>query len=83
MVDVGMGALCQGMNAGVGPSRSVDAHRFSCGLSKRPLQMILHGVAMGLALPSGERTAVIGDDQLEPFGHQSALRRFAGGASGL
>jgi hypothetical protein len=54
------------MNTGVRPSRGVNAHNSTGDAFKRAFEMILHRVAMRLALPAGEWRAVISDDQFQP-----------------
>jgi hypothetical protein len=39
-------------------------HNFAIDVLKRAVEMILHRVAMRLALPAGERRAVVSDGQL-------------------
>jgi hypothetical protein len=51
------------MDACIGASSSVHAHRRSGDLLKRALQMILDRVAMRLALPSRERCAIVSDNE--------------------
>jgi hypothetical protein len=41
----------------------VNAHTFAGDTRTRTLEMILHSVAMRLALPAGERRAVLSDGQ--------------------
>jgi hypothetical protein len=60
-----MRTLCEGVNTGVRSSGAVNAHRFASDALKSALEMILHRVAMRLALPAGERRAVISDDQFQ------------------
>ena len=60
-----MRALCEGVNTGIRSSRAVNAHSFASDSLKGALEMILHRVAVRLALPAGERCAVISDDQFQ------------------
>jgi hypothetical protein len=61
-------ALRQGVNTGVGTSRTVDAYNSARDAPKRALEMILHSVAMRLALPAGERCTVISNKEPQtPF----------------
>jgi hypothetical protein len=56
--------LCEGVNTGVRSSCAVNAHSNASDALKRALEVILHRVAMRLALPTGERRAVVRDDEL-------------------
>jgi hypothetical protein len=58
-----MRTLCEGVNTGVRSSGAVNAHTFAGDTRTRTLEMILHSVAMRLALPAGERRAVIREGQ--------------------
>ena len=64
-----MGALGQRVDARIGSSRPVDAHRLGTDQLKRCFEPVLDALAGGLALPARERRAVIGDNQLKPRGH--------------
>jgi hypothetical protein len=55
--------LCEGVNTGISSSRAVNAHSFASDALKRALEVILHRVAVRLALPAGERRAVVSDDE--------------------
>jgi Arc/MetJ-type ribon-helix-helix transcriptional regulator len=57
-------ALCEGVNTCVRSSRAVNAYSSASDALKSALEMILHRVAMRLALPTGERRAVVRDDEL-------------------
>ena len=57
-----MRALREGMNAGVRSSGAVNAYRFASDALKSAFEVILHRVAMRLALPAAERRTVISDD---------------------
>ena len=59
-----MRTLCECVNTGVRPSRAVNAHSSVSDTLKRALEMILHRVVMRLALPAGERRAVVRNDEL-------------------
>jgi hypothetical protein len=52
------------VNTGVRSSRAVNPHNSATDALKRALEMILHRVAMRLALPAGEGRAVVSDDEL-------------------
>ena len=69
---VNVRALRKGMNTCVRPSRSVDASGSASDALKRALKMILNGVAMRLALPAGERRAVVRDNEFQPLRHANA-----------
>jgi len=68
--DVAVGHLAEGMDAGIGAAAAVDGDggrgfeyfRDGC------FEEILHGIAAGLALPSGEGTPVPGDGEAEAHG---------------
>jgi hypothetical protein len=57
-------ALRDGMDTCVRPSGSVDACGSAIDALKRSLEVILHRVPVRLALPTGERRAVVRDDEL-------------------
>jgi hypothetical protein len=54
-----VGALRKCVNAGVRSSSTMNAHLFANDPLKRALQVILDGIAMRLALPTGERRAIV------------------------
>jgi hypothetical protein len=56
--------LRERVNASVRSSSSVHANRFASDALKRALEVILHRVAMRLALPASERRAVVRNDEL-------------------
>jgi len=58
-----MCTLCKRVNTGVRSSGAVNAHNRAGDALKRALEMILHRVAVRLALPAGERRAVVSDDE--------------------
>jgi len=60
-----MCALCEGMNTCVRSSRAMNAYSSTNDAFKRAFEMILHCVAMRLALPAGERRAVVRDYQFQ------------------
>ena len=60
-----MCALCQGVNTGVRSPRAMNARTSAGDALKCALEVILHRVAMRLALPAGERCAVVCDDQFQ------------------
>ena len=64
-----MSALRQRVDACIGPARTMDPHRSAGYLAERRFQVILNGFAIGLALPSGKRSTVVRDDQLESGRH--------------
>jgi hypothetical protein len=57
-------ALCEGVNTGVRTSGAVNTHSSASDALKSALEMILHRVPVRLALPPGERRAVVRDDEL-------------------
>src|SRR5215831_78822 len=63
------------MNTGVRSPRAVNAHSSATDSLKRALEMILHRIAMRLALPAGERRAVVSDDQFQSAHHDSRRKR--------
>ena len=68
-----MRALRQRVDARIGSTGAMHAHGLRTNLEKGPFQAILDRIAVRLALPSGERGAVVGNDQLEPRRHLIAL----------
>ena len=64
-----MCALRERVNACIRSPGPVDAHEFAGDALKRVLQMILNSVAMRLALPPGERHAVVRYDHFKSSGH--------------
>lgn len=70
-----MGALGERVDAGIGSSRSLHAHRLGTNQLESCFEPILNPLARGLALPSRERRAVVGDNQLEPRRHLILSRR--------
>ena len=79
LCDVAMRDLRQRVHAGVGAARTMDADRFAADRLHRGFERTLHGGAIVLDLPAGERRAVIFDGELVA-GHQ--FRR-AGGFSAV
>jgi hypothetical protein len=61
---IGVSALRDGVHTGIRPACSVDADALRTDLFERVFEMVLNAVAVSLALPTRERPAVIGDDQL-------------------
>ena len=70
-----MGALGQRVDARIRPSGSMDAHGLGTDQLESGFEPILDPVAGGLALPSCERRAVVGNNQLKPRGHLTWLSR--------
>jgi hypothetical protein len=62
--DIDVRALREGMNTCVRSSRAVNADSSASDVLKGALEMILHRVAMRLALPTGERCTVVRNDEL-------------------
>jgi hypothetical protein len=54
-------ALCEGVNTCVRSSRAVNTYSSTSDALKSAFEMILHCVPVGLALPAGERRAVVSD----------------------
>jgi len=52
------------VNTGVRSSRAVNAYGSASDAPKGALEVILHRVAMRLALPAGERRTVVRNDEL-------------------
>ena len=63
--NINVHALRERMNSGVCSSGPVHACRSAGHALKRALEMVLHRVRMRLALPAGERRAVVSDDQFQ------------------
>lgn len=60
-----MCALRQCMHPRVGPAGPVHACRLSDYASERRLKMVLHAVAVRLALPTRKARAVVGNNELQ------------------
>ena len=58
-----MRALAERVNTGIRPSGAVNPHGSAVNARKSTLEMILYGVAMRLALPTGKRRTVVSDDE--------------------
>ena len=58
--------LSGGMDSGIGPAGAVDRGLALAESVERFFQKILHGVSSGLALPSIESRAVVGDFEKKP-----------------
>jgi hypothetical protein len=54
-----MSALCECVDPGICSSGAVNARRLAKDTLKRALQVILDGIAMRLALPTGEQRAIV------------------------
>ena len=54
-----MGHLSQGVHTGIGPPGALDRHRLLTESQNRSLDDLLHGKAIGLALPPDERAAIV------------------------
>src|SRR5439155_21337820 len=61
------------MDAGIGPPSAMDPDRLGTDTLKSIFQMVLNRIAVRLALPSGKRGTVVGNDQLEPRSHLIVL----------
>jgi hypothetical protein len=70
--------LREGVNSSIRSSGSVNAHTFAADAFKRSLKVILNRVAMGLALPACKRSAVVGDDYIQPPRHPKSSRHLSG-----
>jgi hypothetical protein len=62
-------ALREGVNTSVRSSSAMNALNSASDAFKRALEVILHCVAMRLALPAGERRAIISNDQFQSSRH--------------
>jgi hypothetical protein len=56
-------ALRECVDPGIGSSSAVNAHWLAKDMLKRAFHMVLDGIAMTLALPAGERRAVVRYDE--------------------
>src|SRR5436190_23047166 len=74
---VRMRALRQGMDTSVGSSGTMDANRLGTDALEGGLQPILNRAAVRLALPTGERRPIVGNDQLEARPHLVARGNFS------
>src|SRR6185437_15454719 len=61
--DIAVGNLSEGVHAGIGAARAVDANRLAADRLDRCLQRALHRGAIVLDLPAAIRRAVIFDGQ--------------------
>ena len=66
-------ALRQRMDTRIGPPSAMHPYRLGTNSLKSAFQVVLNRIAVRLALPSGERRTVIGNDQLEPRPHLIVL----------
>jgi len=57
------------MDTGVWSSGAMNARRLAKDALKRVLHVILDGIAMRLALPTGERRAIVRDNEFQPSCH--------------
>jgi hypothetical protein len=64
-----VGALRERVDARVRSSGAVKARRLAKDALKCALQVILDSIAMRLALPTGERRAIVRDDEFQPSCH--------------
>ncbi len=71
-VDVGVGALGEGVDAGVRAAGAVDGDAAAAEGGECGFEVILDGAAAGLALPAAKGGAVVCDDEAQA--HQSARR---------
>src|SRR4051794_13527786 len=78
-----MSALAERVYAGVRSSGAVNPNLVAGYPFESSLQLILHGFAMALALPAGETTTIVGDDQLEPLRHRALKPALRGSCSRL
>ena len=78
---IGVGDHLQGMHAGIGAARAVDAQGRAEHGSEGALEVILHAVAVCLALPAAKRAAIVGNGEPEPFGGAHAGGPFSAWAS--
>src|SRR5688572_5547217 len=67
---IGMRDLAVRVHSGIGPSGAVDDNGHAAQFQESAFEMILDGVAGGLALPAAEGAAVVGDQEAETLeGH--------------
>src|SRR5438045_9291311 len=66
---IDMCALAERVHAGISSSRAMNANARAANFVEGALETILHGVAMGLTLPAGKMTAVVGNNQFQPPRH--------------
>ncbi len=78
---IGMRALPEGVDSGVGPSRAVDPDLFAGDILERAFDPILDGFAAGLALPSAKGGSVIRDDHFQPPRRESLGSSQNGGSA--
>lgn len=64
-------ALAVGMYAGIGAAAAMDLHRRGQDITERRFDVVLHRVAMRLALPTAEVCAVIGANTFPTHGKHS------------
>lgn len=72
-----MRALGQRMDTSVGPPGAMHPDGLGTDASKSAFQAVLNRIAVRLALPSGKRGTVVGNDQLEPRRHLIAMTNFS------
>ena len=60
--------LAVGVDSGIGAAGAVDDDAAAAQAREGLLDVILHGVASGLALPAAEGGAVVGDEEFEAHG---------------
>ncbi len=63
---IDMRRLGQGVHPGIGASGTLYANFFSGDSGKRFFQVILHCAALGLRLPTCQRSPVVSDQELNP-----------------
>src|SRR5450755_3228978 len=64
------------MDTGIGPPGAMHPYGLRTDTPKSVLQAVLNRIAVRLALPSGKRRTVVGNDQLEPRRHLIALANY-------
>ena len=68
-----MRALRQRVDTGIGPPSAMHPYGLGTDSLKSAFQVVLNRIAVRLALPSGKRSTVVRNDQLEPRPHLIAL----------
>ena len=79
---IDVSALGQRMNASVGSPGSVNAKASSACTLESAFEIILDRILMRLALPTGKRSTVVGNDQFQPLRHSKFTARLLQHAPG-
>jgi len=64
---IGVSDLAEGVDASIRSASAMDHHPTTNQLLQRLLQMILHRIIGGLALPPSKPPSIVGNRKLEPF----------------